>query len=112
MIKDEILEILKIFDELQISEEMQRELFKNGLKFDFTYGDPDTNNINQHLNIFGVGMLLKTILAGHTEYNVKKLLEQPYSFPDEKLIKEISKLQDGKRSKVKTLVKIEKLGEK
>jgi len=50
MIKDEILEILKIFDELQIPEEMQRELFKNGLKFDFTYGDSDTNNINQHLN--------------------------------------------------------------
>ena len=40
MLRDELLEILEIFDAYNISEEDQRSLFEHGLHFDFTYGDP------------------------------------------------------------------------
>ena len=50
MLKDEILEILDLLNKYNIPEESQRELFEEGLYFDFTYGDPDPTNKNQHLN--------------------------------------------------------------
>ncbi len=103
MLRDELLEILEIFDAYNISEEDQRSLFEHGLHFDFTYGDPDYGNINQHLNVFGVAMLLKTCRENKIRINVKKLLREPWMFEDEELIKKIAQVQNGYTSIVKKL---------
>ncbi len=105
MLKEEILEILELFDKYEIPEESQRQLFEQGLHFDFTYGDPDPTNKNQHLNIFGIGILLKTCLENNIRINVKKLLDEPWMFQDEGLIKEIAKEQKRSYPKIKRLGK-------
>ena len=105
MLKDEILEILDLFDKYQISEDNQRKLFEKGLYFDFTYGDPDPTNKNQHLNIFGIGILLKTCLENNIRININKLLNEPYMFKDEDLIKEVAIAQNRHNVKIRTLGK-------
>jgi hypothetical protein len=105
MLKDEIIEILDLLNKYNIPEESQRELFEKGLHFDFTYGDPDPSNKNQQLNIFGVGILLKTCLENNIRINVKKLLDEPWMFKDENLIKEVAMAQNRCKVKIKTLGK-------
>ena len=105
MLKDEILEILELFDKYKISEKDQRRLFENGIYFDFTYGDPDPSNKNQHLNIFGIGMLLKTLEENHIRININKLINEPYNFPYEALVKEVSIAQKNSYLKVRRLGK-------
>ena len=105
MLKDEILEILDLFDKYQISEDNQRKLFEKGLYFDFTYGDPDPMNKNQQLSIFGVGILLKTCLENNIRINIKQLLEEPWMFQDENLIKEVAKEQNRSYVRIKRLGK-------
>ncbi len=105
MLKDEILEVLELFEKYQIPEEQQRELFAHGLHFDFTYGDPDYNGRNQHLTVFGVGILLKTCLETKRRLNVKKLLKAPYMFQDENFIKEIADAQEPSHDTIRTLGK-------
>lgn len=103
MVKDEILEILALFDKYKISDERQRELFESGIYFDFTYGDPDPMHRNQHLNIFGIGMLLKTCRECHIRININKLIDEPYNFPYEELVKEIAVAQKSSYVKVRRL---------
>ena len=93
MLRDEIEEILDLFDEYGISEIDQRSLFEKGLHFDFTYGDPDYGNPNPTLTVFGVGILLKTFKEHNMRVNIKKLLEQPYSFENEELVRAIANAQ-------------------
>ncbi len=90
MLKEELLEILELFNKYKISEEDQRKLFENGLYFDFTYGDPDPSNKNQRLNIFGIGMLLKTCYENNITINIKQLINEPYYFPYEDLVKQVA----------------------
>ena len=90
MLREEIQEALDLFDEFKIPEEDQRRLFEEGLHFDFTYGDPDYGNINQHLNVFGVAMLLKTCRENKIRINIKQLLKEPWMFPDESLVKKVA----------------------
>ena len=112
MLKDEILEVLDLFEKFQISDEKQREIFKNGLYFDYAYGDPSPKN--QHLNFFGVGILLKTCLENNIEIDVNQLIDTPYMFGNEELIKKIALLQDSKdetqKDSKKKLVLIEDIG--
>lgn len=105
MLKEEILEILEIFDKYKIPEESQRKLFEHGLHFDFTYGDPDPTNKNQTLTVFGVGILLKTCLENNIRINVKQLLDAPYMFQDEELIQEVAKEQNRHYRRIKRLGK-------
>lgn len=93
MLRDEIEEILDLFDEYGISEIDQRSLFEKGLHFDFTYGDPDYGNPNPTLTIFGVGILLKTFKEHNMRIDIKKLLEQPYRFENEELVRAIANAQ-------------------
>ena len=95
MLKEEIAEIFDLFEYYKIPENEQRRLFERGLHFDFTYGDPDFNHINQHLNVFGVGILLKTCKERNIEIDVEELLDEPEMFPDEGLIKEVAELQNS-----------------
>lgn len=94
MLREEILEVLDLFDKYQIPEEKQREIFENGLYFNYTWGDPDPKHINQHLNFYGVGILLKTCLENNIIIDVDMLLDSPYMFQNEELIKEIALLQN------------------
>lgn len=94
MLKNEILEVLDLFEKYQISDERQRKIFNDGLYFDYTYGDPDFNHRNQHLNIFGVGMLLKLCLENNIDIDINELIETPYKFENEELIKEIALRQN------------------
>ena len=105
MLKEEILEILELFEKYEIPEESQRKLFEKGLHFDFTYGDPDPTNKNQTLTVFGVGILLKTCLENNIRINIKKLIEEPYMFQEEGLIKEVAKEQKRSYPKIKRLGK-------
>lgn len=105
MLKDEILEILELFDKYKISEENGRRIFEKGIYFDFTYGDPDPRNRNQYLNVFGVGMLLKTCYENHIKININKLINEPYNFPYEDLVKEISMVQNKSYTRVRRLGK-------
>lgn len=105
MIRDEILEILDLLNKYNIPEEIQRTLFEKGLDFDFTYGDPDPCHRNQHLNIFGVGILLKTHLENNKRIDVEKLLREPWNFPDENLIREVAMVQNKSKLMIKTLGK-------
>ena len=105
MLKDEILEILDLLNKYNISEENQKKLFENGLYFDFTYGDPDPTNKNQHLNIFGIGILLKTCLENNIRINVNRLLDEPWMFQDEDLIKEVAKEQYRHSQRIRRLGK-------
>ena len=103
MLKDEILEILDLLNKYNVPEESQRKLFEKGLYFDFTYGDPDPTNKNQHLNIFGIGILLKTCMENNIRININKLLDEPWMFQDEDLIKEVANVQYRRKVKIKTL---------
>ena len=103
MLKEEILEILDLLNRYNIPEEKQRELFKNGLSFNFTYGDPDPTNKNQHLSIFGVGILLKTCLENNMQIDVKELINEPWAFQDQNLIKEVAMAQNHGKTRIKTL---------
>ena len=103
MLREEILEILDLFDMYKIPEDDQRRLFENGLYFDFTYGDPDPRNRNQRLNVFGMGMLLKTCKENGIKLNVKQLLQEPYNFKNEELIKHVANEQTPKYTKVRKL---------
>ena len=86
MLKDEILEVLDLFEKFQISDEKQREIFKNGLYFDYAYGDPSPKN--QHLNFFGVGILLKTCLENNIEIDVNQLIDTPALLPNHYCLRE------------------------
>ena len=103
MLRDEIMEVLDLFDKYNISDENRRKLFSEGLYFDYTYGDPDPQGINQHLNFFGVGILLKTCLENDIKIDINQLLIQPYLFSDATLIKEIADAQNNQGIKPKTL---------
>ena len=105
MLKDEILEILDLLDKYNIPEERQRSLFEKGIHFDFTYGDPDYGNPNPTLTIFGIGILLKTCLENNIRINIKTLLNEPWAFEDEDLIREVAKVQNHGKSMIKTLGK-------
>ena len=102
MLRDEIREVLELFDEYKISEDDQRKLFEEGLFFNFTYGDPDYQNRNQRLNVFGVAILLKTCRENNIRLNVKRLLKEPYMFQSEDLICDIASIQDQQYKYVHT----------
>ena len=85
----------KLFDYYKIPEERQRDIFENGIHFDFTYGDPDPTHRNSHLNVFGVGILLKTCKENKIRISIKQLLNEPWMFKDEELIRDVANMQNG-----------------
>ena len=97
MLKDEIAEIFELFDYYKIPENEQRRLFERGLYFDFTYGDPDLDRRNQHLNVFGVGILLKTCQERGIDIDIEDLLDEPEQFKNEDLVSEVAQAQHANR---------------
>ena len=95
MVRDEILEILDLLDNVGVSEENKRKIFSDGLFFDFTYGDPDPKHKNRHLNIFGIGMLIKTLKEERNRISINKIIDAPHTFYDDDLIRAISDIQSG-----------------
>ena len=104
MVRDEIIEILDLLDESKVSEENQRKVFSNGLSFNYTYGDPDYRGINKHLNIFGIGMLIKTLKAERRRLSINKIINSPWEFDDHHLLEEIDEFQKN-NTRVKILGK-------
>lgn len=103
MLREQVAEILDIFDKFGIPEDEQRRLFEHGLYFDFTYGDPDPNHINQHLTVFGVAILLKTCLDNNIRVNIHQLLNEPYMFRDEALVKQVAEAQHPRYRRISGL---------
>ncbi len=95
MVRDEIIEVLDLLDYYKVSEEDKRRVFGSGLYFDFTYGDPDPKRRNRQLNIFGVGMLLKTLKEERKNISVNRIINNPSGFYDEELIRQIYEIQNG-----------------
>ena len=87
---DDIEEVMELFNKYKIPEYDQQRIIRNGIHFDFTYGDPDYNNINQTLDVYGVGTLLKTCSENKIRINIKQLLKEPWMFPDESLVKKVA----------------------
>lgn len=102
MLRDEILEALDIFDECGISEDDQRTLFKDGLYFNYTYGDPDYNHENRHLDALKVATLIKTLKAYKKKFEVNDMLYNSYKFCYGDLVREIADM-DGSFYKIKRL---------
>ena len=105
MLRNELLETLDLFDQYNMTEENQRELFENGLDFNFTYGDPDPTDRNQHLTVFGVSALLKTCQEHNVEIDANALVREPYRFPNEALIKEIASSQGSRDTGINVAMK-------
>ena len=80
MFKDDVMEVLDIFQEYHVSAETQREVLLNGLYFNYTWGDPDPYGQNKFLNFFQVGTLLRYLKHNNMEFDVEKLFHLPYDF--------------------------------
>ena len=112
MILTEILDILKIFNENNLSEDEQREIFSNGIYFDFAYDDLDIDNKNRHLNVFEVAILLKTLNHNNLPVDVSKMIKSPSDFEYPNLVRTISDLKEKKEDKIKImLLESKKMGD-
>lgn len=104
MLRDEVIEMLDIFDEYQIPEDNQRKIISNGVDFDFTYGDPDPHKRNKYLNAFQFAELLKTCKRMNIPLDVNHMLEKPYSLEYENLLNFINSIEsrtEGIQKKLK-----------
>jgi hypothetical protein len=107
MLKEEIAEIFDLFDYYNIPEDSQRGIFSRGVNFDFTYGDPDYNHINENLDVFGVGMLLKYCKENNINIDISEIIYTPILFKNKSLVKDVADAQ-----RYKYYGKIKKLGTK
>ena len=107
MVKEEILEILELFDQYKITEENQRIIIEEGLHLNFTFGAPDPSHRNKTLNVFGVGLLLRICEEYHIRININTIIKDPWKLPEyEELINEVVTIQ--KYSNVFTRKKVRK----
>lgn len=103
MLKDEVIEMLEIFDEYQIPEDRQRSIILNGVDFNFTYGDPDPQRRNKYLDAFQLAELLKKCKKMNILIDVNQMLDKPYDLKYEKLLEFIENqdFYEGKTRKIK-----------
>ena len=102
MLKNEMLEAMEIFNAYGITEERQRELFRGGIHFNFTYGDPDPMGINRRMDVFEFANMLKTFMFNGLKLEVNAMIDKPWDIKYEPLVKMITD---------KEIVTIRKLGD-
>lgn len=90
MFKDDVMEVLNIFQEFRISGATQRKIFNEGLYFNYTWGDPDPNHINKHLDFFQVATLLRYLKHNNMKFNLNGLLKHPYNFEYPEIVKMVA----------------------
>ena len=90
MFRDDVMEVLDIFQEYHISAATQRQVFEKGLYFNYTWGDPDPYGQNKLLDFFQVGTLLAYLKHNNMKFNVKKLFELPYAFEYPEIVEMIA----------------------
>ena len=94
MLKEEILKVLEVYDKHNLSEKYQRYVFENGgVYFDYTYGDPDYNHKNRHLDIFEFAALLDVCETLGLKITADEIVRKPWAFEPEHLVRDIA---DGK----------------
>lgn len=99
-LKEEILEMLEIFELYQIPEDKQKELIsKGGLDFDFTYGDPDPHNRNKSFNVFEVADILKVCNILSIPLDANHMIDYPFDTEYEELINGLATIGKSKRKK-------------
>ena len=94
MLKEDILKVLDVYSKNKLSEKYQRFIFENGgVDFDFTYGDPDYNHQNRHLDVFQFAALLDLCSSMKLKVNASKIVREPWAFEPEHLVRDVA---DGK----------------
>lgn len=101
MLRNEINDALVIFNEFGITEDRQRNLFNNGIHFDFTYGDPDPFHRNKKLGVLEFATLLKTCKYYGISIDANEIVDHPYDSSYEELVKMVYDENNKYKIKVK-----------
>lgn len=89
MLKEELIEALAIFDSYNIPEDRQRSIITNGVRFDFTWGDPDPRRRNRFYDVFEFANFLKICTNMELELDANDLLKNYCNDGYEELLKAV-----------------------
>ena len=81
---------LEVLDRYGVSETKQEEILTKGVRFDFTYGDPDFNNQNRHLDFFKVAELIREMERRGYKVNINDIVYSTWQFEYPELVREIA----------------------
>lgn len=101
MLRDELLEMIELFDLYNITEENQRRIIENGIYFDFTRGSIDLAKRNKRLTPLEFAKLLKMCATMHIPLDANDIIERPIQY--EYLIGMLCNLEELNDEKSKTI---------
>ena len=78
MLKNEVLEMLDLFNQFEITAENQWEIINNGIDFDFTFGGIDWQNRNKKLGAFEIVSILKECKERNISLDVNDMINNPW----------------------------------
>ena len=76
-LKNEINEMLEIFNIYEIPVETQRYIITHGVYFDFAYG-PDRSGINRNFDCFKFSRFLKFCINSNFKLNANEMIRKPW----------------------------------